>query len=55
MTKNIVQMIMQAVSAGATKAHPKYLPEIAALHCQGKLVIVKADQNEIIVRSVTKR
>lgn len=34
------RQILQAVAAGGTRCHPKYLPEVLALMVKGKLKLV---------------
>jgi hypothetical protein len=47
----LMRQILDAVEKhGATRAHVKYLPEIAALVSQRKLELVRADQSIIEVR-----
>lgn len=49
----LMNLIMQAVRlrGGRSTAHPKYLPEVLALVCRGKLKLLRADQELIVIEA----
>jgi hypothetical protein len=42
-------LILEAVQLGGRRVHNKYLPEVLALVCQRRLVLVRADREGIEV------
>lgn len=49
---DLCALILRAVALGAKRAHIRYLPEVLALHCQGKLRFIEADQHSITLEKL---
>lgn len=43
------QLIVEAVSRGANRVHPKYLPEVLALVAKGELTLVNSYPDKLEV------
>ena len=47
---DLMRQILVAVNMGGQRVHNRYLPEVLALVCSGKLLLVRADATGIEVR-----